>query len=401
MDDAQLIEQLISRTSEQPASGTDVAILGPVNALTVFGTDGGVDAIIAKIEAHARAVDTDISTPSGRQALASLAYRIARSKTALDGLGKQLGEGHYTAWKAITSERSRLEKALDALRDDIRKPLTDWEKAERDRVAAHEAALEAICESPRFYTARNNPEDLRTRLAHLEGYPARDWQEFSKRAAIALEQEIAKTKVALAAAEARETEAAETARLAAEKAEQERREREALIAANARREAQELAQKLAEAEARRVANEMAEFAAEARAARVAAEESARQAEAERARIELEKQEADRRADEAEAARVAATAKGRADLEAAAATAEVNRRAAIEQGAASERQRIADAQAKDAAETAKREASRRHRGKVHSEARDALMTATGLLDSEATKVITAIAMGKIPCIKIAY
>lgn len=427
-------------SEDRAEAGTEVAILGPVTALTVFGTEGGVDAILAKIRAQARSIETDISTPAGRQAVASLAYKIARSKTALDSMGKELGDANYRAWKAITAERTRIETELDALRDEIRKPLTEWENAEKARVAAHEAALDAIIEAPGFYEAANTPEDLRRRLVHLAAYPPRDWQEFAKRAASALEGEIAKTKIALAAAEKREADCAEALRLAREKAERERAEREALIAETARREAEEKARLAAEAEARRVAAETAAkeraaaeaaqrereaIEAQARADAEAAERArlaekqarreaerraakaeedriaaAKAAEAERARIERERAEANRRADEAEAARLAATAKARADMEKAAADAEVARKTAAEDAAAAERQRIAAAQAKDAAEAAAREANRRHRGQINREARDALVR-EGLSAAAANTAVTAIARGAVPHVRIAY
>lgn len=153
--------------------------------------------------------------------------------------------------------------------------------AEIARVAAHEAALDAICESPEFYYPGNTASDLRSRLEYLHAWrqsPSRDWQEFAKRAADALASEIAKTKVALAAAEKREAEAAEATRLAREAAEQARREREALIAAHARREAarvaaaaaaeiarQKAAEDAAAAERKRIADAQAKDAAEAAA----------------------------------------------------------------------------------------------------------------------------------------
>lgn len=409
-----------TETIERPATGTDVAILGTVTALAVFGTEGGVDAILEKIKTQARAVETDISTEAGRKAIASLAYKIARSKTALDGMGKELGEANYRAWKAITAERARIETELDALRDEVRRPLTEWESAEKARVAAHEAALADICQGPGSTVL--NVENLATRLAYLEDYPARDWQEFAKRAAAALEGEIAKTKIALAAEEKRVAEIVEAARIAREKAEQERREREALIAENARREAEAKALAAAEAEARRVA---ADTAAKERAAaenarrereaveaeKAAAEARARKAEEDRvarakldaehlAAVERQKQEASERADRAEADRIAATAKARADLERQAADAEVARKAAVEKAAADERQRIEAAQAKDAAEAASREANRRHRAQIHGEARDALVK-EGLSEQAATTAITAIARGAVPHTRISY
>ncbi len=88
-------------------------------------TPGGVDPIIARIRAEVTAEDIDISTPTGRKRCASLAYKVARSKTFLDDMGKKLVEGWKTSAKLVDAERDRVEAA---------------EKAEQDRIAAEAAA---------------------------------------------------------------------------------------------------------------------------------------------------------------------------------------------------------------------------------------------------------------------
>lgn len=406
-------------------AGTDIAIIdNTVTAVTVFGTPGGVDAILEKIRRQARALDADISTPAGRKAIASLAYKVARSKSLLDQMGKELGLANYNAWKAITAERARIETELDALRDDVRKPLTAWEDAEKARVAGHERALAALSEAPGFYDAENSTDDLRARLNHLENLPARDWQEFAKRAGDAVASEIAETKVALAAAEQREAEAAEAERLAREKAEQAQREHEERIAA----EAAERAKREAEAKAAAAAAEAAEKArlereaieaekraAEARARkaeedRIAAEARAKadaeaaelRAQEERDRIDRERQEAEARAERAETDRIAAEVKAKADAERTAIEAEANRKRAAEEAAAAERQRQADEQARQQREATAREADRKHRGRINGEIRDDLIgKVAGISEEQATAIVVAVARGKIVHVKVAY
>ena len=56
---------------------------------TVF-VPGGVEAIVSKLETEVRSIKTDISTDAGRKEIASIAYKVARSKTALDDMGKNL-----------------------------------------------------------------------------------------------------------------------------------------------------------------------------------------------------------------------------------------------------------------------------------------------------------------------
>jgi hypothetical protein len=53
---------------------------------------GGLETILARIETEARALVPDLSTVKGRASVASLAAKVAKAKTYLDGLGKD-----YTA----------------------------------------------------------------------------------------------------------------------------------------------------------------------------------------------------------------------------------------------------------------------------------------------------------------
>lgn len=243
---------------------------------------GGVDALLASIAEKARAAKPDVSTKQGRGEIASLALKVAKSKTLLDDMGKQL----VADWKArsgqVDAERRKVRDFLDALKEEVRAPLTKYEQAEEARIEAHEHSLAQITEGP-GYGSDETAAELADRLAYLRVYPARDWQEFAQRAADLLAAEVARTEGLHAAAVKREAEAAELARL---RAEQEERARQEAARAQAEREA-------------RIATE-------------AAEETARRAEADAKRREQEAIEAERRrvaaaraAEEAEAARRAA------------------------------------------------------------------------------------------------
>jgi hypothetical protein len=358
------------------APSTELIVLDKLTPATIFAP-GGVDDILAKIAKEVRSQHTDISTKAGREAVASLAYKVARSKSALDKMGKELGETHYKSWKAITAERARIEKDLDALKDEVRKPLTDWENAEKDRIAAHEASIAEIERTASFLVSDPGTQEIAGRVLYLEEIASkdRDWQEFGKRAATAMEVSLTALKAMFAAAEKREAEVAELARLRAEQIAREQKERDDKIAAEAA--------------------ERARIEAETKAKREA-EEVAAKAEAERKRVEQEKAEAIARAEKAEAERVAAAAKAEQDAKAAAEAAERNRLAAIEQ----ERKRAADEQAAIAAETAKREADKKHRAKINNEALAAIV-ALGVGDELAKAVVAAIARGEVPHTKMVY
>jgi colicin import membrane protein len=359
---------------KSPEPSTDLVVFENLTPIAIFAP-GGVNDILEKIAREVRSTQTDISTKAGREAVASLAYKVARSKTALDKMGKELGETHYKSWKAITSERARIETELDALRDEVRKPLTDWENAEKKRIDDHEAAIAAIMRHTDICEVEASSHAIGARIDSLESMPPRDWQEFAKRAAEATAATQQKLALALSGATRRETERAELERFRAEQVASEQKERDNLIAA----EAAERARAEAETKAKREA-----------------EEAAVKAEAERNRVEQERTEAIARAERAEADKKAAAAKAEQDAREAAEAAERNRLAAIE----TERKRVAEEAARVAAETAKREANKKHLAKINNEVLAAFVGKG--IDAEVGKVlIAAIARGEIPHTKIAY
>jgi colicin import membrane protein len=162
------------------ATKNDLAVIKVLTPAIVFAP-GGVEDVLSKIFAEVKSVKTDISTPGGRQAVASLAYKVARSKTFLDEMGKELVAEWKTKSSAVDAERRTIRERLDALKDEVRKPLTDWENADKDRVAAHETALADI-EALAVLGSEPTAAECAARLTALASRPPRDWQEFAARA---------------------------------------------------------------------------------------------------------------------------------------------------------------------------------------------------------------------------
>ena len=394
----------------------------------VFGP-GGVDAVLEQVKAEARKEEIDISTEKGRKACASLAYKIARSKTALDDMGKSLGDEMRRQVDAINTDRRRIREELDALKDEIRGPLDRWEQREADRIKGHEDEIARIEWLAQFDTDEPPLIEVEARIAALKEHQ-RDWQEFEVKGLRAIQGVLAsleidhdrltalyaarekeahrqaeeaarlkaehEAKIAALAAEQARKEAEEKARREAEAAAAEAKRREDELRAKAEREAEEARkrQEAIEAETRRQAEE-----AEARAAALKA-----QAE----REEQERQAAERRAAEAEEARKIAERRAEEDARIAKVEAalrerehqEALRRAEAEAQAAERRRQNEEAE-RQRAETRAREADQRHRAKINGEARDALMKATGLSQDEARDVIVAIAKGQVSHIAIGY
>lgn len=414
-------------TSRDTTTGSALVALSDLTPMMVFGNPAQADAIIEKIKDEVTRIDADISTAQGRAEIRATAYKIARSKTVLDEMGKDLVRDLKARSGVVDAERRRIWDALETLQVEFRKPLTDFEEAEKARVAAHEAALAAIEHTMNLIPGvQLSALELAGRAKHAaELLAARDWQEFAKRAAGVAGNAIATLEIWLRAAEQREANEAEAEqrrqediarqqrerdeRLAAEAADRARKEAEAKAAEKARRAAEKVT-----AERRRIEEEKAAAEARARkaeadrlAAEAAGKAAAEAAVAEQHRIEAERKAALAKATQAEATRLAIEAKAKADAEAVQRRVEADRKAAAEQAnrdrlaaVEAERQRVATEQAREIAEARRREADRSHRTRINREARDALVNA-GLSAHAATSAVTAIAKGDVPHVKINY
>ncbi|MEX6255490.1 MULTISPECIES: hypothetical protein [Providencia] len=284
----------------------ELVVIEKSTALEVFKSSDSVEDIIRKVEQEVNSFIPDVSTAKGRKEIASLAYKVAQSKTYLDGLGKDLVAELKEIPKLIDANRRTVRERFDTLRDKVRQPLTEWEaeqeriEAEKQMLAWHEEALEMNAAFDKALAERIE-SDHEIALLMNEKFD-RDLAEAkaeAERQRIAHEEELKR-------------QAAEQARLAAEqKAQQEieaaaQREREAKEAAErAEREKQEAIQraeqeaKEAKEKAERDAKEAQERAEREKQLAIEAErkkahkaEQARLAEEERKRQEDAKRQAD-------------------------------------------------------------------------------------------------------------
>lgn len=91
---------------------TDLVVIEKQNAMAVFTTKEQIDPIIEAIEKEARSLVPDVSTRKGRDAIASMAHKVARSKTYIDNAGKDL-----------VAELKALPKQIDESRRIVRERL--------------------------------------------------------------------------------------------------------------------------------------------------------------------------------------------------------------------------------------------------------------------------------------
>ncbi len=357
-------------------------------ALQVYSAENGLEPYLQIIRAEIDGFTPDVSTRKGREAIASIAYKVARSKTALDNVGKELVAELKEVPKKIDAERKRMRDLLESWQDEVRKPLTEWEAAEEARKAKHQAGIDQI--NMRLECRDLDAAELKSNIAWLEGMAIdASWEEFETEAARSKEKALSALRDALTVREKYEAEQAELAELRRKQAEQDQKDREERIA----REAAEQAKREAEtkAQAERDAAAQRERDLELQAERAQREKLEAQQRAEQAKRDAEEQAA-----AAERARIAAEQQAAQDK----IDAERRQAEAVERAAAAERQRQADEQARIKAEADAREKDRAHKGAVLKAAKEAVM-ATGITEDQAREVIKLITAGGVPRVYISY
>ena len=342
----------------------EIMVIDNLSAIEVFGTVGNIDPILDKIDKEVKSYVLDISTPNGRKEIASLAHKVARSKTALDAMGKELNEAARKGIDVVDAERRRMRDHLDALKEEVRHPLTEYENKEKDRVKGHEDALIVITDACVF-DGTATIEDVQDRINVAEKtHASRAWEEFAVPAKAAAEETLQRLNNSLAALEKQAAEQAELEKLRKDAEERETKEREDRIA-------QEAAE-----------NARLEAEAKAKAER---EEAERKATEEREAAAKATKDAEERADAARKAQEAAEAKAAQDAE---------------DAATKERERIEAEKAAEEAAATKREADKKHRAKINNQALAAL-TDIGVSEPAGKAIIEAIAKGNIPNVSISY
>ena len=102
-----------------------------------------MDAILEEIESRAGNQILGIGTAKDRKQIASVAHGIARAKTHLDNMGKEIKAEAKKIVDETDMTRRKMRARLDELKTKIRKPLTDFEDAEKLRAAEAQAKIDA------------------------------------------------------------------------------------------------------------------------------------------------------------------------------------------------------------------------------------------------------------------
>jgi len=359
-----------------------------------------------RLEADIADLPTDMSVKANREKVASYAYRISRTKTALDEAATGVSGDAKKIVDAVNAERKELKTTLDALRDKARAALNTWEAEEEARLirvrdlsmrlnnieielvgmssaglAEFRQEIEAIEISPELHGEDDSGlvDMMRKALATIE----HEKRNAERREAEAAELEQLRREKA-------EREAAEAARIA----EEERKAREAEEAARIQQEKDEAAERVRQ-QVLKDFQEAEEKAARDAAEKIAAEQKARE-DAERRAQEAEEREAKRIEDEKRREADAIEAQKEA-----AARAEEDAKRREEKAKEDERQRLAKIAAEKERADQERAADIAHRKRLNGEAEAALMKVCGLSEKDAQAVVIAIYKEQVPHVAISY
>ncbi|MFA9207849.1 MAG: hypothetical protein ACEQSN_06200 [Yersinia sp. (in: enterobacteria)] len=318
-------------------TGLVVIDIKPKSYPTLYVTNG-LDSYLDQIRQEVNEVP-DLSTAKGRARIASLAASVSSSKAAIEKPGRDYLKKLKEAVKPAEAEIKRFVDACNALRDETRRPLTEWE-AEQDRLK-------------REAEAKKKAEELiaEIEVAHEMALLMNDAFDRDAKAKADEVERLRKAHeefIAQQAAEKAKRETEEKAKRDIEAAEQ--RERDAKLA----QERAEQAAKDAAAKAERDAKEQSDRAEREKQDAIAAEKLKAQQQAERVQREAKQKEDARLAEE---------------------------------------KRVAD-------EAAKRAADVEHRRTINRQAVSDLI-ANGLPEDCAQKCVAAIAKNLISSVRITY
>lgn len=354
------------------------------NAIVVaFQKENGIQDLFDRMAEQARSIVPDVTTKKGRDAIASQAYKVSKSKTAVDNHGKDLVAGIKAQAALIDKDRKAWRDQCDALRDEIRKPLDNWEQAESDRIAKHQAVIRAIHSLHDENILNKESHEIKGYIFDLENMEIdSSFEEFEQEAKIAKLETLEKLRTALAAREKYEAEQVELERLRQAEIERKQKERDEVIARQAAENARIEAEQKAKAEADRIEREKLEAIEKA-------EREIRESAEREARLKAEKEAAELR--EAQLKQQAIEQ---------AKQVEIKQKQAIE----AERKRIEDEQAAQLKAQQEAEAARLanedHRKKICNEALGGLVN-LGLDAEQAKAILNAINKGLVPNVTLNF
>jgi len=345
-----------------------------------------MDALLKEISIQAKSIVLDATTEKGRKEIASWAFKIAKTKTAIDSAGKSLTEDWQRQTKAVNAVRSKAWDFLENLQREVRKPLDDFENMEQMRIRQRQNRIIQIEKfKDEIYTSTGAEKIYLAAIDQVKELAIFDWQEFAYKAETTAKEIITILELRFEAAKQARLDAEELAALKKEKEERAKADNEKRIAEEAAKKAKFVAEMEAAKKAKKLADEAAAEKERIENEKLKAEQD--KINAENRALEAEKLIKEQ-AEITEKNKILAEEKAKEDTKKAAADA-----------VQKEQDRVAEEKRLEDEATAKREADKKYKQKIYNEM---ILPLCCILDEpQAKAVIKLIAENKVPHIFIKY
>ena len=243
-----------------------VTVTHKENLLSFFRNGANLDSLYNVVESKARALVADVTTKEGVSQIKSTARQIASIKKRVDDLGKDIVAELKDLPKQIDANRKKWREDMEALQDEIRKPVTEIENRQKE--------IEEIRET-HGKLALSGSEEIKAAIETIDKIELTGdkWKESLENATAAVKAEKGALEVMLNAALKKEAESREPEELRKKQEEAERIIREQKIREEAERKAREEAEARATAESVRLEREKLEAERKAAEAEKAAKEA--------------------------------------------------------------------------------------------------------------------------------
>ncbi|MHA1572504.1 MAG: hypothetical protein ACTSX8_00765, partial [Alphaproteobacteria bacterium] len=86
---------------------------------------------LGDVQAKVDEFEGSTDTKTERDEIASIAHKVARTKTAVDAVGKDMVAGAKAEIKKVDAARKTARDTFDALKAEVRAPLTEWENTQK------------------------------------------------------------------------------------------------------------------------------------------------------------------------------------------------------------------------------------------------------------------------------
>lgn len=151
-------------TTEEEVTNTALVPLVKGEALDLFKNEDAAVMLIEKVKDVAGEMleslgDVDFNVKAQRDKVISVAFDVTRTKTYIETFGKDIAAELKALPKLVDANRKKIRDELDSLAEKIRKPVTEWERAkkEKDEADALAAAMPLMHEEA---LAMNHQYDL-------------------------------------------------------------------------------------------------------------------------------------------------------------------------------------------------------------------------------------------------